>query len=647
MGVVARSVAFTMWAVLLSGCLGTSEPERVFEDFTLSSGLAEYRGMTFGAAWGDFDGDGLPDLYVTNHLNAARLYRNLGDGRFADVTSDYFAAEDLGGDKHGAAWADVTNDGRLDLVQVTGALTGVGAEPKKLFLNRGDRFEDMAAAWGVDNPEGRTRMPLWVDLEGNGRLDLLHGAEARLDDRVPPLMFLHTDEGFVAAGDAVPFASRAVPFCVLTDLTNDGHSEMVCRVIGQGRTAQIFSTASFPVEPLELLPVSAFEDIAAGDFDNDGSIDLFLARKDPAGAVAVGRPGSNEAIADLQLVSTDVDQPQGFSFRSAGRLQFQIDPRQPKGWVTFDDIRIGEEGWNPGALEFGLSVETARVAGIAPPAGTDGGGVHIGYTAPDRWQVDAYPAHDRASGNRPRAQQVAIRILSSEPITDLETNGEEAPARLFMNRGGELVEESGKRGVNAKPCAGVNAVAGDFNNNMHLDLYVVCSGDVGNQENLLLLNRGDGRFRAVPGAGGAAGPRSGVGDSVTTVDFDGDGFLDLLVATGGSMGRSLGLPSDAGGYYLYRNVGNDNNWLQIDLEGTTSNRDGIGARVFVTAGGITQTRVQDGGIHHRGQNHSRLHFGLARNDRVDEIRVQWPSGVVQELLDVKPNQVLRIRESTQ
>src|SRR5437867_9748885 len=57
----------------------------VFEDVTLSSGLSSYVGMTFGAAWGDFDGDGLPDLYVTNHLNGAKLYRNLGNGRFADV----------------------------------------------------------------------------------------------------------------------------------------------------------------------------------------------------------------------------------------------------------------------------------------------------------------------------------------------------------------------------------------------------------------------------------------------------------------------------------------------------------------------------------------------------------------------------------
>ena len=110
------------------------------------------------------------------------------------------------------------------------------------------------------------------------------------------------------------------------------------------------------------------------------------------------------------------------------------------------------------------------------------------------------------------------------------------------------------------------------------------------------------------------------------------------------MGRSFGLPSDDGGSQLYRNVGNGNHWLEVDLEGTASNHDGIGARVDVTAGGITQVRIQDGGIHHRGQNHSRLHFGLGKNERVEKIRVQWPNGTVQKLPGVEANQLLHIKE---
>ena len=111
------------------------------------------------------------------------------------------------------------------------------------------------------------------------------------------------------------------------------------------------------------------------------------------------------------------------------------------------------------------------------------------------------------------------------------------------------------------------------------------------------------------------------------------------------MGRSLGPASEAGSYHLYHNVcQSGNHWLEIDLEGTRSNRDGIGARVDLTAGGVTQVRIQDGGIHNRAQNHSRLHFGLAKNTAADKITVRWPSGTKQELSSVRGDQLLRIKE---
>jgi hypothetical protein len=222
---------------------------------------------------------------------------------------------------------------------------------------------------------------------------------------------------------------------------------------------------------------------------------------------------------------------------------------------------------------------------------------------------------------------------------------EAAPFRLFMSRGGELVEESEDRGVNARLVAGMNVVAADFDNDMDVDLFVLASGDIGQQDNLLLLNDGKGHFQVVKGAGGAPGSVSGVGDSATTADIDGDGFLDLLLASGGSMGRSLGLPSDGGGYQLFRNVAvNGNRWLMIDLEGTQSNRDGIGAVVSVTAGGVTQTRIQGGGVHHRGQNHARLHFGLANSDRIEKVMVRWPSGQTHEVSGVSSNAILHVKE---
>ena len=195
----------------------------IFKDVTAGSGLESYTGMTYGAAWGDFDGDGRPDLYVTNHWKSdgAKLFRNTGKGHFEDVTDKLFNPQELTGDKHGAVWADFDNDGRLDLVQMTGGGRGIGSEPKRLFVNRGTKFEDMAEALGVSNPYGRARMPLWYDFNRDGFLDLFEGAESRLDKLEPPYVFLHQDGKFGASTDVMKFASRSPKFCIITVLNND------------------------------------------------------------------------------------------------------------------------------------------------------------------------------------------------------------------------------------------------------------------------------------------------------------------------------------------------------------------------------------------------------------------------------------------
>jgi len=488
-------------------------------------------------------------------------------------------------------------------------------------------------------------MPLWVDLDRDGRLDLFQGAEARADERKLPFIFLQRNGTFQADG-AAPFASASAPFCVLTELTPARTTDIVCRAPQRGRTAQVFATGVLPLKELDLMPSTAFEDIAAADFNNDGLFDLYLARKNPPGAIGFGRPSPNELIADVWIDKANAGKPAGFTFRSSGQLQWTVAPVSPGNPISAERIYIGERAVQPAALEFSLP-PGAKGSPVVKPG--EQAGVYIGTREGHEWEVLVAAGAESSGAGRPQHQQVAIRVRSSGELTQVTATGskaapEEAPARLLMNRGGKLVDESEKRGVNARLVSAVNVVAADFNNDMHVDLFVVASGELGKQENLLLLNRGGGRFVVVPGAGGAAGGRLGVGDSVTTVDFDRDGFVDLLVTTGGSMGRSLGMPSDPGGYQLYRNRPNANHWLEIDLEGTRSNRDGIGARVELVAGGVTQVRIQDGGVHHRGQNHARLHFGLAKNSKVDRITIRWPSGTLQELDNVAVDRVVRIRE---
>ena len=426
-------------------------------------------------------------------------------------------------------------------------------------------------------------------------------------------MYLQGATGFAPADASLPLRTPGAPFCVLSTLTGDDKPALVCRLMDPKGAVQVLDLSTVPAKTLDLLPQTAFEDIAAADFDNDGRVDLLLARKNPAGAVAFGRPAQDKLVASVSIDQAHVERPMGFSFRSKGPLQIKLAAQNQGNPITPQRVHLGQAGAHPAGLYFTVGPEVGAAAASVP-----GGqpGVYVGFTAPDQWTVHVTASRAALASGQPKVQDLQFGIAAAQPIDKVEavgpTQAEAAPLRLFMNQGDRLVEQSDPRGLNKPAVSAVNVVAADFDNDMHVDLFVLASGEIG---------------ATVAGVGASAG------------------FVDLLTSSGGSMGRSLGLPAEAGGYRLYRNVAaNGNHWLEIDLEGTKSNRDGIGAVVRATAGGVTQMRVQDGGVHERGQNHARLHFGLAKNTTVDKLTIHWPSGTVQELRDVKANQVLRVRE---
>ncbi len=243
------------------------------------------------------------------------------------------------------------------------------------------------------------------------------------------------------------------------------------------------------------------------------------------------------------------------------------------------------------------------------------------------------------------ARDFAFADFNNDSLMDIYITRGGDDRLLLTNSDGSLTsvgESAGIEAVNTNVGSGV--VAADFDNDMDVDILVIRGNNNGaNLSNVLFDNQGDGTFKSIENAGGVLAASEGVADGATIADYDLDGFIDVFVTNG------TGEVGPAGGpQLLFRNQGNDNNWLEIDLEGVTSNRDGIGAKVFVTtADGVTQRRDQDGGVHTSSQDHQRLHFGLAQNTQIESIRIEWPSGIVQDVdvADIEVNDLYRITEA--
>jgi hypothetical protein len=186
---------------------------------------------------------------------------------------------------------------------------------------------------------------------------------------------------------------------------------------------------------------------------------------------------------------------------------------------------------------------------------------------------------------------------------------------------------------------GRSCVTADFDNDGDLDLYVMRTGAAVNRPNRLYENLGAGNFRVVADAAGAKGPALGVADSVSVVDYDGDGFLDLFLTNGWGLRP---VTTDGPVALLRNSGGNGNHWLKVELRGTRSNTDGIGSVVRVKANGVWQRRDQGGGMHRSTQNHSQLHFGLGSATQVEVLKVTWPDGSVQTLRNVNVDQTVHV-----
>ena len=310
-----------------------------FEDVTIAAGLSDPI-ATEAACWGDYDNDGLTDLFVCGEYlspfggaadarpdprNRSRLYRNKGDGTFEDVAAKAGVASE--GCAKGCAWGDYNGDGKLDL------FVSNMTSPCRLFRNKGDgTFEDVAESMGVTGAERSFACWFW-DYDNDGKLDLfvndytitLAGTAAQalkipFEPVTRPRLYRNLGEsGFrdVTADVGLDRASSPMG-CNFGDIDNDGYLDMY---LGTGGMSYEFLV---PNLMFKNVVGKTFEDvtmssgtghlqkghgISFADFDSDGDLDLFCEAGgavpgDTAHNLLFRNPGHGRSWLDIKLVGT-------------------------------------------------------------------------------------------------------------------------------------------------------------------------------------------------------------------------------------------------------------------------------------------------------------------------------------------------------
>jgi hypothetical protein len=152
---------------------------------------------------------------------------------------------------------------------------------------------------------------------------------------------------------------------------------------------------------------------------------------------------------------------------------------------------------------------------------------------------------------------------------------------------------------------------------------------------LMFRNTGHGIFENVSDRLGPDFQLPCVSRGAAIGDFDNDGDLDILVNNNGQRPQ-----------LLRNDGGNANHWLEILLIGTKSNRDGVGARVKVSAGDLVLYDQRKGGMSSQSAQDPRLHFGLGQRSIIEAVEITWPSGIVTKLSNLKSDQIVAVKEGT-
>ena len=579
---------------------------QVFHDFQFTDRLAE-SGITFrhhsveetgkhmrmghydhgsAVAIADVDGDGLYDIFFVNQVGGNELWKNLGGGKFKNITAEAGVALP-GRISVAAAFADINNDGHQDLFVTT--VRGGNA----LFENDGHgHFKDISHEAGVDLV-AHSSGALFFDYDNDGLLDLLvcNVGKYTTDEKGPDGEYVGLQKAF----DGHLYPDR-YEYPVLYKNMGHNHFKDVTAEVGlhphgwcgdvdvadvnqNGRPDIFFLNmqghshyyeneggGKFVEKTNELFPQTPWGamGIKFFDYDNDGRMDLFI--------TDMHSDMSQEPGPEKENVKSTILWPESYLLGRKADFIFGNALYHNLGNGKFEEVSdsAGVETYWP----WGPSI------GDLNADGWDDIYIPSGMSYPYRYGINSLLLNDHGKKFVP-----AEFVLGIEPRKKLYTPWFEIDCSDPQER--KLQESLGSS---------------------------VCVGESGKSV--------------------VMAPRSS--RSAAIFDLDNDGDLDIVVNDFNSEPQIL-----VSNLTQHKRI----RWLKVVLEGTSSNRNGFGAIVRVRAGAQTYTKYNDGKSGYLAQSVLPLYFGLGDAPRIESVEVDWPSGRKQVLTtNVEENQTLRIKE---